>query len=647
MSRRSYALLLSTIACLGWVMPGASAAPPAGNGAGASKSRLATFETSTGEKYFALSLSLDGTARDASQDQDIVVMLDTSASQAGAFRDDALAALESLAQGLGANDRVQIFAVDLRAVPMMPAFAPANAGDIAGAMNQLRQRAPLGSTDMSGALAAALRAFEGSRAASRSVIYIGDGVSRANFLASTEFESLVNALVDQQISVTSLAIGPERDIALLAALANHTGGALVVDNEGMTGQQSGQLLAQASRATVAWPVNATFAGGVKEYFPKKFPPLRSDRDSIVVGTLQGDASELTAQLKSNGQVHGQRWLLQAEPANADFDFLPHLVELARADGGMRLPTLGSDGLRESARVMQRNAEGLTRLSEHALVTGDLAGAKVAAEAAMKQDPANPEAALVRETAVKLADAGTRTTDTALRQVTPLAPAVNPETTEGGEGRLLGSVETSSALRSEVIQTEVEQGLNAARRKMSSSPELAKQDLILLLDSIDQATELPPEVRGQLRDRVQTAIREAARRQIEVASAQAQAQENQVAAIERLRLTEELDRRQAKIQQLLSRFNYLLEEGHFLAAEEDVAEQVRFLEPDSTAGVSALWRARTLKNVKEMQRFRDLRDRNFVDTLYRVEDSAIPFPDEPPIVYPAAVVWELITMSRKQ
>ncbi|MGE3779730.1 MAG: hypothetical protein AB7F89_21255, partial [Pirellulaceae bacterium] len=70
-------------------------------------------------------------------------------------------------------------------------------------------------------------------------------------------------------------------------------------------------------------------------------------------------------------------------------------------------------------------------------------------------------------------------------------------------------------------------------------------------------------------------------------------------------------------------------------------------PDSTAGVSALWRARTLKNVKEMQRFRDLRDRNFVDTLYRVEESAIPFPDEPPIVYPAADVWEQITMSRKQ
>src|SRR5947207_5897878 len=38
--------------------------------------------------------------------------------------------------------------------------------------------------------------------------------------------------------------------------------------------------------------------------------------------------------------------------------------------------------------------------------------------------------------------------------------------------------------------------------------------------------------------------------------------------------------------------------------------------------------------------------NFFDTLYQHEKSSVPFPHDPPIVYPAAPIWEELSTRRK-
>ena len=48
----------------------------------------------------------------------------------------------------------------------------------------------------------------------------------------------------------------------------------------------------------------------------------------------------------------------------------------------------------------------------------------------------------------------------------------------------------------------------------------------------------------------------------------------------------------------------------------------------------------------MQVTRAARWTNFFDTLYQVEMSSVPFPDDPPIVYPAAPIWEELSNRRK-
>ena len=69
-----------------------NAAPPIV--ASGSTARMATYQTATGENYFALSLA--ATLPTTQKPTDLVVLFDTSASQAGAYREDALTALKTM-----------------------------------------------------------------------------------------------------------------------------------------------------------------------------------------------------------------------------------------------------------------------------------------------------------------------------------------------------------------------------------------------------------------------------------------------------------------------------------------------------------------------------------------------------------------------
>ena len=72
------------------------------------------FSATTAQTFFALSLTPPADAA-ANVPHDVVIMFDTSASQAGEYRDAGLAAVEACIAKLGPQDRVQILAVDLEA----------------------------------------------------------------------------------------------------------------------------------------------------------------------------------------------------------------------------------------------------------------------------------------------------------------------------------------------------------------------------------------------------------------------------------------------------------------------------------------------------------------------------------------------------
>jgi len=197
----------------------------------------------------------------------------------------------------------------------------------------------------------------------------------------------------------------------------------------------------------------------------------------------------------------------------------------------------------------------------------------------------------------------------------------------------------------VIQTEVIDAINQARHQMATDPAGAAENLKLQLERVRQTAELDPAVRDQLIDQLQAAVREAERRQARIEQERQRTYERLAAAKERQIQAENLLRKQEKLRQLMERFNSLMDEGQYRLAEEAAASEAQALDPDNPVPVLATLHARTVGYWNDAMALRVARQKAVVDTLYQVEKSHVPFPDEPPIVYPPAEIWQEITARR--
>ena len=100
-----------------------------------------------------------------------------------------------------------------------------------------------------------------------------------------------------------------------------------------------------------------------------------------------------------GRVAQLDWQLQPSVPNADFAFLAPLVQSAQRDGGVTLPTLGTQVLNEVRRMYGEDAAGLNRLGRVALASGNADEARRLAEQALESNAADEEAAAI----VRIAD----------------------------------------------------------------------------------------------------------------------------------------------------------------------------------------------------------------------------------------------------
>jgi hypothetical protein len=621
-----------------------------------SSARLATFEKPTGETYFALSISPTESLPVADSNE-VIVLIDTSASQSGAYRTQSLEVLAAFLKSLGRDDRVQLVAVDTRPVPLSAGFLAPDSPQMQAALAKLSRRAPLGATDLAKALEFVATAYPAESKGARSMVYLGDGMNKASYLAGARLSGLMQRLVSEQIAVSSCGIGNQRNVALLAAIANQTGGNYVAANPGdVKPQDAGAALAAVVQTPVAWPTNVKLPAQFTEVYPTALPPLRADRDTILVGLTSGAGdANITVEAVSNGEKVQFQWSPMAEPSNEDFAFLPKLVDVVKADGGVSLPTAGSQGLREAARFVMTGAEELAELGHKALASGDATGAQRAAELALKSDPTNVKAKLLAEVARKsigrrpgtAAKSATAEPDlTLVRFVDDSEPGI--ERFDGGEGTLLDKVSEYRNAQGGRITAQVEEGLKDARQKLADgNSQVAVQDLKRYQDMLERAPDLDSDIKSDLLGKVSSAIREAQRRATIDQFREAEKQQKQAGALEQRRVLDEIANREQKITQMMARFISLMEEERYNDAERDVIPQIQQLYRGSTIAASSLWWADFSRNIDQMNDLVLRRNEMFNDTLYNVELAHVPFPDEPPIIYPSAEKWEDITIRRKK
>jgi hypothetical protein len=648
------------------------------------EAQLITYDAEGGPTYFALSLT--PASDQAAEASDVVILFDTSASQTGAYRETAFAALEAAVAKLRPQDRVQLLAADLDARSLTEKLLPAGSAELRAAIAKLRDELPLGSTDMEGVLGAATSKFEAGAKTNRTILYIGDGMSTANLLGTDRFRQLVEQLRAARISVNSFALGPRRDAALLAAIANQTGGNLYVDEPmeladdatGVSvdraneenlrrGAKIGEQLADWTRATVIWPQQVTLPAELSEVLPNPMPPLRSDRDTVVFGVADKSlTSPLAIEIKAEiaGAPSDLAWTATPSASDDSFAYLAQVVDGARADGGLATTAIGLAGLAETGRLLEQGLAEMTQFAERAVATGDMASAQHMSQAVLRRDPGNIQAKTVQRVVErKAAPAPPAANGDDLNLVrTAQLPAMPPQAmpieespspVEGAlvdqfsqSGSFMDAVEQEKRVFAQMLRREVENTVIDARRSMANDPASAGQQLKLALQNVERAPELEPEVRTQLIGKLQVALREVQRQATIKDALDAAREEELAAAREQQLITERLARGIERQKQLIGRFDALVDERRYDEAIE-VADIAKELEPLSVApSVADAW-SQLKRNEYLASAVHEARWRGYVNTLYLVESAAIPFPDDPPIVYPDAPFWEELTVRRKK
>ncbi len=376
-------------------------APQAASKSLSDSARLDTYVKADGTGYFALSLS-PTQSLPAADSGEIVVLFDTSASQLGIFRERGLAALRAFAAECKPSDRLQLVAVDLTSVPLTESFVAADSQAWQDAVLALQSRVPLGATDLPLALRSALARFSAGSAAAKSIVYFGDGVSAANVIVPEQFVALCEESVGVQVPVSGYAVGPRCDGPLLASLANHTGGMLVIDGERIAPKEAGVFLGRSAHEQVLWPTSASWPKVFTAIYPQTTPPLRTDRDTVLIGTGKISGSvEVSLSGTAAGKTIEQNWTVAAGRSNDDYSYLTVLVDGAAKNGGTALPILGTAGLQEIGRMVASDAEGLARLSGQAVSTGNLENAERLNAEALRHDPNDPNALAVKKQLDKL------------------------------------------------------------------------------------------------------------------------------------------------------------------------------------------------------------------------------------------------------
>ncbi len=622
--------------------------------------RLATYDASNGETTFALSLtpSLDSTMSSVAS-SDVVIYVDTSASQAGVYRTDSHKAVKAFLQNLNPEDRVKLFAVDLDAVAMTEAFVSPHSDEMQQALDKLALVTPLGSTDMAEFAKSAATVFDVNSKRPRNVVYIGDGISRAAMLGTERFADLVRELVSEKVSVSSFAIGPERDIELLAAFANHTGGNVFIDTDAISSTDDGAAgLSITVRGSVFWPASIQIPDEIQELLPKTIPPLRSDRDTIIIGSLKSrDSFDLSIAGTVNHQSVTMAWSVEPEESNGDFSFLPRLVQKTRGNGGVSLPTVGSAGLREVARVMLSSSRQITQLGAQVLgsagaSTAENTGSNNANSRVQDSDNSNQDGE---------ADPPVATGGVIQDQEAPLPSGFDLDlrqdrpASSDDEGRMLelapgtsflDSVRAATDARNQQLESRVNATLQAARAELDVNPQRSIDVLKDMLDLISRTPDLSPQFQLQLTNRLTSALRAAGSRKEEFDANMALRNERLAVVQGNEAVTRALERREQQLKEWMDTFDSLMEEENYNAAGEviETAYSEAPLLPETNAAEEFAPISRHWDRVWKLRR---LRAENALLTLIEMEEASIPFSGNPPIVYPDPEVWRAKVILRKK
>lgn len=570
---------------------------------------------------------------------DHLILVDTSASQTGRYRIAALSALESLLAALPRTDRVHLVAMDTQVASLTDGLVACGSEQLSAAFETLKARTPLGASDVAQGIQAALTVVDGSRPAS--LLYIGDGISASNLMSAGDVRELVQNLRARNVSLHALLMGPKLDTELSGLLVNHTGGTLVTPDH--LGDVS--AIRDLARSITEAPVFVTglrIEGSAAELATLPEVAVRSDRHTIVFG--QGV-------LKGAIQVRGTStagqeltWTARSENFVAAGDEIRLLQERAVATQGLNNALVDAGMLTVAAADLKHNVRNSTELANQ-----------------LHRQGLHREAGAVARRAHELAPGDVQLTSLLKTITSSDALSILDEQQSADDSLGAASAADQQALRDaeariQILTQRLSGATNAAideaQRAVVNQPDYAVTLLKDVLETIRDSADVSPEVRDELERRVIAAIGSVEiRREKALIEQRQQAQAEAILESQRKLLTqttlreEQLKTRIEQVRGLLDRARHGDSEAYDDAV--DVARDALLDEPGNGPATQALVMSVAGGYLDKAYRIVRLRQDRFLATLYQVELSHVPFPDEPPVLYPPADVWRALTLTRKK
>jgi tetratricopeptide (TPR) repeat protein len=659
-----------------------------------SEQTFVTYTSAKGEGYFALQLkpALDAAAR---RPRDYAVLVDTSASQAQGPLEAAKKLVATLVDRLGPSDRLAIWTVSNEPRSLTEKRFKAKA-DLAKALKDLNDEYPSGATNLKKGLKEATAAFAADSARQGVILFLGDGKSLADPLDADSRVAACEEMVKKEVACFTVPLGLRPDPLNLHGLPNATGGRCVRFLPGMAAGDYLTNLEAAIATPVLYPNSFKVAAGASEVLPSRLPPLRSDLPILVVGKLQDGAKTLSYRVE--GTVAGNVTVVQAAPQIPASDpenfFLTGMVNQWREQKDRPALMQADRALAYASERNQMARAELVAKAEMALDQGLYAAATKLYKQAMDVDPNSVEARsgarvahdmqelmekVVEEQAkapankrlkaqevreevrkryrdtIKFAKnddqvlrlgAGTAVVrmeqDPPAPAAPPLAPPVAPDQ--------LADVKARREVAEQQQQRVAEDAIRQATRLVETDPNGARELLKRTLDGLRNNPDISDRVRASIGDRLERSLSGIDRRGVVVLRDQAAAQEAAARVASKIGARELELSGEARIRERMRVFHNLMDQAreaeaykHAQSIREDLIAQGK---PVPAAVTAAYTQGLTSFHVHEEYDLRRMREERWLATLLQVEKSHMPFPDEPPVIFPPAAEWRALTEARK-
>ena len=559
-----------------------------------------------------------------------VLLVDTSASQVGFVREAGLRLVRNIANQLPPTDQIQLLAMDTSPQPLTNGFVTPVSADWSHAVKRLELRTPLGATNLRAALSVVVQQADGTPT---SLLWIGDGISAIHTLNADEIANLSSQLSDAHIMAHSVVLGPNTNPELPAALANLTGGGV----HRLTSAVSCAGQIATSLRSAGTEIQTLTTDGSPVVLANKRIWLRSERHAIAFRSGHLNHVSTIEAVLTDGRI--VRWDdVVHETGGAE---IRHLCERTQRTDGLVSSVASLAMLDRTAIEFQTLITTSATVAAKLQRMGHFRQAESVARRAAELDTDN-----VRVTTIL----------TSLRSSGSLAQDGSAD-----DGFKVSGDDQSDPLRqaaeriearTQRLQQAVSAMIDEADTYAAGEPEYAESLLKDLLETVQSAHDVRPEAVEELQRRVVNAIaavqnrREQAAQQQQLNAVRRAATESQEHLVAQHAVLE------SNLQTLIDQVRGLLDRGRhgdidsYEDAEEAAREAIR-KKPGNGPATQALMVSEAAGQLDKARRLRELRADRFLETLYQVELSHVPFPDEPAVQYPDSDVWRALSLARKE